>query len=435
VNPDRALITRAVQVGGIEKAMGMGIEPHHFSDAHDIDDPKTCAHVWRWCLEYTRTYNASPSSLMLQEQFPEWRGEPVADPLEAVLDLFVRSVKRRVFIEEWRSLAPMADDPAQQGRLDELMHESARRIAQIMPSRRATFRSDMDKRIDEYEASVKAGIQPGIKFGIPDFDYLTEGAQGGDIIIVAGFSGAGKSTAGQWFLHNAVNQGKTALLFSLEMNAKSLWRRFDTMETNFSHMALKKGLLPPEDVKRWREAAVRVKKSKEEIIVLDKLGGCTVDRVYSEISRYKPDIACVDYIQLMKGSKAMGGGGTVQTWERVKTISNELKAIASETDTPIVVVAQSNRSAKDGGATMDNIGDSIAIVQDSDIFFGLMQDDDMRTEGRMRMRMVKCRDAPPGHTDLYWHPTTMTFGPWDDYQNNVFLRDQRKPLVPTGAKP
>jgi replicative DNA helicase len=211
-----------------------------------------------------------------------------------------------------------------------------------------------------------------------------------------------------WNLLSAFEQDKVALMISLEMSREEVLERLDTMVMNFEHRMLVQRDLAPEEIERWRHMAQTYALARAEIIVLDKMGGCTVDRVFAEINRYKPDIAAVDYVQRMTGTKA-----SMAKWEGLEEITNELKTIAMETDTAIIMVSQDQRGSADQGSTESNMGGSVSIYQAADVYIGMMQDDTMRAQNKMCIKMLKFRHGDRAQVDMWWAPATMEFGPYE----------------------
>ena len=345
----------------------------------------------------------------MKNQFPNWRGESSSDPLEALIDVFLNDVRRRYFAQKVLELAQAENNPSNWSRLDEIMLDAARDLATVIPSGQVSrVRAEMQERIDQYEIDKAEGKIAGILCGIPLFDDLTDGFQQGDIVTVAGYSGRGKSMLSGFFLANAIDQGKNALLMSLEMSTRQIMDRFDTMTMKFSHKQLRKRELPDEEIENWRRTAQKYENAKNDLIVADKLGNCTIDRVYAEINRYKPDITCVDYVQLMKGSKS-----SMAKWEGIVEITNELKSIALATDSTIIMVSQDQRNSANEGSTESNMGGSISVLQAADIYIGMFQDEEMREQKKLNTRLIKNRNGSPGEQDIIFDPEFMRFGPWE----------------------
>jgi replicative DNA helicase len=405
MDSERAVISSALNSGQISTLLARGVEIKHFSNTQSGEE---CKSVFNYAAKHARKYGVCPSPQLVKNNFPNWRGEPSSDPLEALIDEFLNDVRRRYFAAKVIELAHAEGNPANWSRLDEIMLDAARDLATVIPSGQVSrVRAEMQDRIDQYEIDKAEGKKPGILCGIPLFDDLTDGFQQGDIVTVAGFSGRGKSMLSQFFLSQAIDQDKNALLMSLEMSKRQIMDRFDTMVTNFSHKQLRKRELPDHELENWRKAAKKYENAKNDLIVIDSPGNCTVDRIYAEINRYKPDITCVDYVQLMKGTKA-----SAAKHEGLIEITNELKSVALATDSTIIMVSQDQRNSAEDGSTESNMGGSISVYQAADIYIGMMQNQEMRENKKLNTRLIKNRNGAPGEQDVLCDPEFMRFEPW-----------------------
>jgi replicative DNA helicase len=403
VNIEKACLAKALQVGGIATLLARGIEPHLFSST---PEGQADAEVFQWAAEHARRHNVSPSPAFVKERWPNWHGESSSDPLEALVDAFVGNVKRRYFASKVRELAVAGDDPAQWGRLDEVLIDASRDFASLISSSRASRLSEMEARIAQYEIEKATGQPPGFELGIPAFDEMIGGIRPGNVVVLSGFLGIGKSALGGWITLNVVEQGHSALFLSLEMSRREVLERIDTMITHFSHKLLRIQQLPDEEVAKWRRLAKQFRALEHDLVVLDGLGGLTIDRLYAEISRHKPHFTVVDYVQLMRRSRA-----SMQSWEGLVEITNECKSIALATESVIMLVSQDNREAAAGGSTLASIGGSISVGQVGDVYLGMHQDDEMRAQNRMAVKLLKVRSGPRDKTvDLLWDPAHMRFG-------------------------
>ncbi len=400
---ERKLINAVAQRSNVESLLLDGIREEHFADEEHIE-------IFKFMTAHFRKYKSSPSLEVVQNEFPGHLFETEQDTLQYLKDEFMKVVKRRYAMIAVHELADALDDDELVGDIDALFLEKSRELAQIVPVTQLSKFSDMDKRITSYEAGED--VLDGIYMGIPDFDFLTSGIQPHEYVTISGFSGTGKSTLAQWMLFNAYMQGKTPMYISLEMEAKALLRKWDTMAMNFEYQRLKRQRLSDEDLERWKERAEIVRNSDNDIIILDDVSGCTVDRVYAELTRYQPDILCIDYITLMDTPRSAGG---TQMWEKVVTLTRQLKQTSRTLGIPIIGVAQTNRSGYQTGAQLDNIAFSQSIVNDSDIILGLgAPDEESKRNNKMTVRLLKNRDGRVEETDLLWKMETMEFGPWKE---------------------
>lgn len=403
MNIERAMVSRALQSGGISTLLSRGIEVHHFAQTPDGQE---LSEIYEWAVKHTRQHNASPSAALVKERWPNFHGESSSDPLEALASTFIANVKRRYFASKVRELADAGDDPSQWDRLDEIMIDAGRDFVSLISSSRASRLSEMETRINEYESEKAKGQPPGFKLGIPSFDDMIGGVRPGNVVVLSGYTNMGKSLLASWFTLNVVEQEHPALFLTLEMSRREVLERIDTMIINFSHKLLRNRELSDSEIQTWRRIAKQFNAIKHDLIVLDGLGAFTMDHLYAEISRYKPHFTVVDYVQLMRRSRA-----SMQSWEGLVEITNECKSIALSTESVILLVSQDNREAAQGGSTMATMGGSISVGQVADVYLGMHQTEEMRAQNQMSVKLLKVRNGARDKTaDIGWDPSHMKFG-------------------------
>jgi replicative DNA helicase len=404
---EKALLSRVAQTGQINTLMAEGIREDHFSD----DRLKA---IWKFMTDHYRKYKIAPTFDTVYEEFPDFNFETSGESVNYLKDKFKKQVMYRYGAESVIRISEELANPDSSYDVDQLFMEESRRLATVMPTAKLHSFKDMDQRIYEYENPLEEKF---IKTGIPEVDRLTFGIQPHEYITIFGATSVGKSTLSQWLLFNAWMQGKTPMYISLEMEAKNLFRKWDTMLMQFKYNDLKGHTLREEEVERWKIESQKVAAKPNDIIVMDDVRGCTVDRVYAELTRWQPDILCLDYVNLMSVRSSYS-----QSWEKLSFLTQELKQISRTLNIPIIGVGQANRSSFQQGASLENIAGSISAVQDADLVFGLHSDEEMRDEKKMELRLLKNRDGAVGNVDLWWEPETMTFGPWEEtryFRNRV----------------
>jgi replicative DNA helicase len=405
---ERALVSSAISAEhGMTELLSRGITPELFSGTQA---GQQCAEVLRYCVEYTRAYQQQPSLSTIKRQYDAWINEFTTDPLSALADEFLDTVRKRYFEAKVLELSQVTKDRSSWGRLDEIMLDGARELASVIPNGRVgRFATDMQKRIEQYEIDANDGYRPGYLLGIPIIDEVTGGIRGGWLTTTAGFSGLGKTTLALLAGLNVFEADNSVLFCSLEMSTDEVMERLDTMVMNFPHRDLARRTLTNDYLKRWKGVSQVYGKAAAELTVVDKLGGCTLDRVHAEITRYKPKVAIIDYVQRMSGTR-----NSMSKWEGLEEITNGLKTIAMDTDTSIIMVSQDGRTSADEGSTRSNMGGSVSVYQAADVYLGLQQTDEMAAMGKMRVKMLKNRHGPRAEVDMSWKPAIGEFGKWDD---------------------
>lgn len=401
---ERLLITKCSMAGLVDKFLVDGIREEHFVTEESRE-------IWAFMVDHAKQYKTPPSHKVVQQRFPAYNFEVSPDSAEYLKDVFQMHAMRNSATETLRSLAEAVEDDTKVRDIDALFLEAARSLAQEAPHSRVGRYSDAKQRIAEYHQRKKDGVEPGIFMGIPKIDALTLGIQPHEFISVVGWQGTGKSTLAQWILYCAARrQGKVGMYFSLEMGQEALFRKWDCMEAGIDYHRLKSHELDASEMARWEAAADDIAKGPGDIITLDDVRSCTPDKVYAEIARWAPDIAVIDYVSLMDTPRST----SQEIWQKVTYLTQNLKAIARNIGVPIIGVAQTNIDSADAGAKLSNIAYSRSIGQDSDIVLGLFQDEGMKEQKQMQVRLLKNRDGANANADMFWNMKKMHFEEWNE---------------------
>lgn len=403
MDAERALLSKIAQSGKhYEHLAADGVNETHF-------ESEDCAEVWGYIQKHTERYGKQPNVPLIMEHFPDFNFEIVDQPLEYLKDRFVQEIERRLADEFNFELAAAVADPKYNGQLADMILEKGRELTNLLPGQSVVRLSDAHLRIKDYEERAKDGHKfTGLRMGIPAIDEATLGIQKHELVTVVGWQGMGKSTLVQRILWEFYLQEQVCLFISLEMTAEALFRKWDQMINQFtSYKHLKTLNLTDTEVKRWKEWAKGAKERAKDrdILVLSDVQGCTVEKIHGEILRHKPDVAAVDYITLMETPGIAGAA----RWEKMTKLSRELKLVAMATETPIFAVAQTNRESAKEGAKLDNIGGAYSIGADSDICIGLHQDNEMRSNKQMEVRLIKNRDGEIVNEAMLWDMEKMFF--------------------------
>ena len=104
-------------------------------------------------------------------------------------------------------------------------------------------------------------------------------------------------------------------------------------------------------------------------------------------SGFKPDVVVIDYLNLINPSTK-----NLNSYESVKEIAEQLRAMAFKFNIPVVSASQVNRTGHgkaDPG--MENISESIGLPATCDVLCALWQEDTDRTLGILNMSIKKNR--------------------------------------------
>ena len=230
--------------------------------------------------------------------------------------------------------------------------------------------------LDDIEAAAgKDGQMAGVPTGFVDLDRLLNGLQPGQIIIVAGRPGLGKSTIGLDIArHAAIGAGLPAAFFTLEMSKVEMVTRLLSAEARVPMHLLRSGQLSDDD---WSRMARRMGEIAEAPIFVDDTPSMGISEIRAKArslkKRHDLRLLVVDYLQLMSGPKK-----SESRQQEVADLSRNLKLLAKEIECPIIVVSQLNRGPEqrtDKRPQLSDLRESGSIEQDADVVILLHRDD------------------------------------------------------------
>lgn len=231
--------------------------------------------------------------------------------------------------------------------------------------------SDIDRIVDDLNKA-----DPVISSGWEWMDKILGGGfkrDGRAIYIYAGRPNVGKSI----FLGNIANNisasGHNVLVISLEMSEMVYARRLCSnataiplSELQFSSESLKRDMLKIKNDNPKRK--IYIKEFPPSTITPKQISGF-VKKLYS--SGIKFDAIVIDYLNLLNSPT-----GT-NLYERVKYITEQLRAMTYIFNCPIISATQLNRGGFDEtNPGLNSLSESVGVAATADFIMGLWQDDE-----------------------------------------------------------
>lgn len=214
----------------------------------------------------------------------------------------------------------------------------------------------------------------GIKSGLTDLDKLTNGFFRGNLIILAGRPGMGKSAMAGSVAVNMAQNNIGVGVFSLEMTAEEWVSRIIASKSGVPADKQLSQNISKQEIADIRDAAEQV--SKLPIYFRDD-AGLTVARIQSHaraMKRKGVKLLIIDHLGLIAPSKRNTGNRVQDLTE----ITGALKAMAKTLDMPVVVLSQLNRAVEgrdDKRPQLFDLRDSGSIEQDADVILFLYRDE------------------------------------------------------------
>ena len=238
---------------------------------------------------------------------------------------------------------------------------------------RPSIASNIEDVIDDTVESIKNKTTKLIKTGYNNLDKFSGGLTRGEITIIGGRPGHGKTTVMINMLANVLEQGYRAIFFSRELPNAELLKKIVCLESQqLSYGMVRKNIFSEKDIKMFNTAVEFIKKkySKDKFLMFDNVKDFSA--ASSEVKRFKPDIIFDDYIQLITCK-----GKEDQRRLQIEKLVNDYKWLAKDTDAVVVLASQLNRFIERAGARgkalmpqLSDLAESGAIEQVAEnVFF------------------------------------------------------------------
>lgn len=222
-----------------------------------------------------------------------------------------------------------------------------------------TMSSVLGKKIDELEERIKTGhTMKGLQTGWKSLDKYMGGWNKGNLVVVGGRPGMGKSALG---LNFCVDGSKFAkyVFVSIEMSEDELAERIIADISNIENSKIRNAKISLNDLERISASLYQ----QNEFHVIDTKD----NNVYSIIAllkmhraKYGLDVVVIDYLQ-----KLDAGGRDMRT--NVGLASTALKNFARELGITVIALAQLNREAKNARPELTELKESGQIEADADV--------------------------------------------------------------------
>lgn len=284
-------------------------------------------------------------------------------------------------------------------------------------------------------AKARDGKIGGITWGLRSLDEKTDGLHRGELVIVAGRPGMGKTGLVVSSALGTATAGHNVIFFSLEMTGASLGNRciadlaFDPhAQSPIAYWNISNGRLSNSDMETVAEAA---RDLRDLPITIDQQPALSVSQIAARSRKHKAnlerrgkslDAVYVDHMGLVQATDRYRGHRTAEVTE----ISGGLKAMAKDLNVPVVALAQLNRGVEgrdEKRPGMSDLRDSGAIEQDADLIIFLYReeyylgrsqsknpaDEDRRiarlaeTRNRLELIVAKQRNGPVGVVEIIFN--------------------------------
>jgi hypothetical protein len=293
-------------------------------------------------------------------------------------------------------------------------------IRQLIDS---ALKAGMDKNIGhEYSKDVESRYRPDARVIVPtpwsDINKLLMGGLGGgDLGLIFGGPGGGKSWMMVAMAGHAVKLGFNVVYYTLELGEVYVGKRFDAFFTNE----------PVNNIHLHRKKVENeINRLEGKLVVKEfSMGKASIQTLESHISKLKdmdikPDLVIIDYIDLLR-SKRKG-----ERKDEIDDVYISVKGLARDLNIPVWSVSQVNRSgAQDDIIQGDKAAGSYDKIMISDFCMSLSRKKEDKVNGTGRLHVMKNRYGMDGLTYNCKVDTTTGHIDLDENNEGVEIKDTK----------
>lgn len=203
--------------------------------------------------------------------------------------------------------------------------------------------------------------------GFEKIDDLTSGLQNGELVIIAGSPGTGKTAFSLNIAkYAAMEQGIPVAVFSLDTTREQLVMRLLAAEAKLNSSLIHNGTIGETD---WQKLLAASRRLSVAPIFIDDTQFMPVLDMKAKARRLAADrgvgLIIVDYLQLIGGSSTKESEG-----QEMSKISSALRSLARELDIPVIALFQLSRKLdyrKTNESRMADFRELSGIEQNADV--------------------------------------------------------------------
>lgn len=448
----------------------------HGLDFSNDSDPKLFSgELWNFAnlvTGYLKTYKEIPTLRVINEKLAKGNNEALLKKINTVWSELekihvddkeykhdLEKLKKR-FAEKQLFDAGNVLSKLQPGNMDvnkaltdlQKTVQNIKALDQVRTFERRTLKDDVPFFRDEYNAKLEnPDFDLGIKTGYSYLDHVTGGLRGGELLLIGGESGGGKSlllmnVALQiWLGENNIDMedkfkpGNNVMYFSLEMPFKPCRNRVLGRLSSNPTKLIRSAKLNTDEAAKLKKVLKFVSKYPNQFEIVDIPRGATMESLemlYEEAKLlYDPKVIVIDYLGLMDYE-----GVEMEDWLKLGKIAERIHEFARVHNVIVLSAVQLNRPK--GGKDEDKIGlhrigRSALIMQNANIAVQIETRPNEKNFPDMKYHVIKNRDGELGDGRLIKDlacgtllddkvdedPTTFTMRDPDDISEKIELLD------------
>jgi len=253
---------------------------------------------------------------------------------------------------------------------------------------------DAESRFEYYHT-----VEEKIPFDLDFFNRITKGGLPPKTLNIAlAGTGVGKSLFMCHMAANCMNQGRNVLYISMEMAEERIAERIDANLMNISMEDLHS--LPKQ---MYDDKINKIIKNTTGQLVIKEYPTASAHSghfrgLIKELAvkkSFKPDIIFIDYLNICASSR-FKGAANVNSYMYIKSIAEELRGLAVETNVPIMSATQTTRSGySNTDVGLEDTSESFGLPATADLMFALISSEELEERNQIAVKQLKNRYNDP----------------------------------------
>jgi replicative DNA helicase len=289
--------------------------------------------------------------------------------------------------------------------------QSIKSLHQVRTFERRTLKDDVPFFRDEYNAKLEdPNFDAGIKTGYSYLDHVTDGLRPGELLLIGGESGGGKSMLLMnmalqiWLQGNNVDMednfgpGNNVMYFSLEMPFKPCRNRVLGRLSTLQTKRIRTASLNNDEALKLKKVLKFVTKYPHQFEIIDIPRGATMESlelIYEEAKLlYDPKVIVIDYLGLMDYENT-----EMEDWLKLGKIAERIHEFARVHNVTVLSAVQLNRpkgAKEEDKIGLHRIGRSALIMQNANIAVQIETRPNEKNFPDMKYHVIKNRDGALG---------------------------------------
>jgi replicative DNA helicase len=410
----------------------------HALDFASEGDPKIFSpDVWNFAqviLGYVKTYKDLPTLKVVVERLSKGNNEKLVETIKTIWSQIdnvshddreykhnLEKLKKRFAEKQIKniqeSLAKFDPSSMDIGKAIKDMQQTVQSIKglnQVRSYDRKTLKEAIPTFKEEYNAKIEnPNFDTGIKTGYSYLDFATDGLRPGELVLIGGESGGGKSmllmnmAVQMWLQQNTLDTpeesfgpGNSVLYFSLEMPFRPCLNRVLARLSGNPSKLIRNAKLDSDQAEKLKKSLRFIKKYPYEFEIVDIPRGATMEQlemIFEEAkAHYDPKIIVIDYLGLME----YDGGKDMDDWLKLGKISEKIHEFARVHNRIVLSAVQLNRmkGAKDEDKIgLHRVGRSALILTNANIAIQIESRQNEKQYPDMKYHLIKNRDGELGN--------------------------------------